>query len=155
MLCWSLDLFVACSHMNIVMWFFVNVIAMQRQVLVHWSGKRYISKHNDSGRHDFQIHLALVLLISYASTFSLDWNYIIEEPDYIRQTDFELCDCKNVTSTSTSIRMVILDAFAMLRSRIPLQINISTREVNMAMLMRLYQSLCWNHDMTGGSYCRR
>jgi hypothetical protein len=43
--------------------------------------KLYISKHNDSGRHDFQIHLALVLLISYVSTFSLDWNYIIEKPD--------------------------------------------------------------------------
>jgi hypothetical protein len=81
MLCWSLD--------RVIHTCYVVVCECAKAGIGPSEWKKYLSKHN--GRHDFQIHLALAL-INYA--ISLDWDGVSAKPDWMRQKDFEPCDCK-------------------------------------------------------------
>ena len=54
--------------------------------------KVYPDKHEDEGRHEFQIDLAIDIM-NYA--LSLDWDGNPDNrPDYVREDAFNPCDCK-------------------------------------------------------------
>jgi hypothetical protein len=81
MLCWSLD--------RVIHTCYVVVCECAKAGIGPVEWKKYTSKHN--GRHDFQIHLAISLM---NRAISLDWDGRSDRPNYMRQRDFEPCDCK-------------------------------------------------------------
>ena len=75
--CWALDRVVHTCYVVVCYLFWVNPI---------WA--KYLNKN--SGRHDFQIHLAIQLMI-IGITWA--WDGEGERPDWMRQGDWVPCDC--------------------------------------------------------------
>ena len=78
--CWMLD--------RVVHTLFVAVVALVSVGLGKPEWKKYTSKN--SGRHDFQIDLAIAL-INYA--IEQDWDGGSERPSWMRQKAFVPCNC--------------------------------------------------------------